>query len=149
MVLSVMGPVSLAGAMAGGFLSDRFPNRLLLLAGQAILGIGVLLAMLMDQTWQALIYGGVIGFSSGSVITVAAVIWPNYYGRKHLGSIRGAATMAIVAGAALGPLPFALTFDLTGSYTSVLVIFMVFPALSMVAALFAFPPKRRALPVSS
>jgi MFS family permease len=148
-VLSVMGPVSLAGAMAGGFLSDRFPNRLLLLAGQAILGVGVLLAILMDQTWQALIYGGVIGFSSGSVITVAAVIWPNYYGRKHLGSIRGAATMAMVAGAALGPLPFALTFDLTGSYTSVLVIFMVFPALSMVAALFAFPPKRRALPLSS
>lgn len=148
-VLSVMGPVSLAGAMAGGFMSDRFPNRLLLLAGQAILGIGMLLAMVMTETWQALIYGGVIGFSSGSVITVAAVIWPNYYGRKHLGSIRGAATMAMVAGAALGPLPFALTFDLTGSYTSVLVIFMVFPALSMVAALFAFPPKRRALPVSS
>ncbi len=148
-VLSVMGPVSLAGAMAGGFMSDRFPNRLLLLAGQAILGIGMLLAMVMTETWQALIYGGVIGFSSGSVITVAAVIWPNYYGRKHLGSIRGAATMTMVAGAALGPLPFALTFDLTGSYTSVLVIFMVFPALSMVAALFAFPPKRRALPVSS
>ena len=147
-VLSVMGPVSLAGAMAGGFLSDRFPNRLLLLAGQAILGIGMLLAMVMTETWQALIYGSVIGFSSGSVITVAAVIWPNYYGRKHLGSIRGAATMAMVAGAALGPLPFALTFDLTGSYTSVLVIFMAFPALSMLAALFAVPPKRRTSPAS-
>jgi len=147
-VLSVMGPVSLAGAMVGGFLSDHFPNRMLLLAGQAILGVGVLLAMAMTETWQALIYGGVIGFSSGSVITVAAVIWPNYYGRKHLGSIRGAATMAMVAGAALGPLPFALTFDLTGSYTSTLLIFMAFPALSMGAALCAIPPKRRALPIS-
>lgn len=148
-VLSVMGPVSLAGAMAGGFLSDHFPNRLLLLAGQAILGIGMLLAMVMTETWQALIYGGVIGFSSGSVITVAAVIWPNYFGRKHLGSIRGAATMAMVAGAALGPLPFALTFDLTESYRSVLVIFMVFPAVSVVAALFAVPPKRKTPPISS
>jgi MFS family permease len=142
-VLSVMGPVSFAGTLIGGFLSDRFPNRLLLVVGQAVLGVGVLLAMVMTETWQALIYGGVIGFSSGGVITVAAVIWPNYYGRKHLGSIRGAAAMAMVAGAALGPLPFALTFDLTGSYTSVLAIFMVFPALSVVAALFAFPPKHR------
>jgi MFS family permease len=148
-VLSVMGPVSLAGAMAGGFLSDRFPNRLLLLGGQAILGVGMLLALVMTETWQALIYGGIIGFSSGSVITVAAVIWPNYFGRKHLGSIRGAATMAMVAGAALGPLPFALTFDLTESYRSVVVIFMVFPALSVVAALFATPPKRKTPPISS
>lgn len=142
-VLSVMGPVSLAGALSGGFLSDRFPNRLLLLAGQAILGVGIVLAITMTEPWQAVIYGAVIGFSSGSVFTVAAVIWPNYYGRKHLGSIRGAAAVAMVAGAALGPLPFALTFDITGSYTSVLVIFLVFPALSVVAALFAVPPEHR------
>jgi len=142
-VLSVMGPVSLAGTMIGGFLSDRIPNRLLLVAGQIILGLGIILAIVMTETWQAVIYGGVVGFSSGGVITVAAVIWPNYYGRKHLGSIRGAAAMAMVAGAALGPLPFALTFGLTGSYASTLAIFMAFPALSLVAAMFALPPRRR------
>jgi sugar phosphate permease len=141
-VLSVMGPISLAGTMIGGLLSDRFPNRLLIAAGQGLVAVGMVVAMTMSATWQAMIYGGVLGFSSGAVITVAAVIWPNYYGRKHLGSIRGVAAMAMVAGAALGPLPFALTFDITGSYPSVLAIFLAFPALSMVAALFAFPPKR-------
>ena len=141
-VLSVMGPVSLAGTLLGGFLSDRFPNRILLVIGQGILAVAVLLAIVMTETWQALVYGGIVGLSSGGVITVSAVIWPNYYGRKHLGSIRGVATMAMVAGAALGPLPFALAFDITGSYTSVLIIFLAFPALSLIAGLFAFPPKR-------
>ena len=35
-----------------------------------------------------------------------AVIWPNYYGRQHPGSIRGVTTAGMVVFAALGPLPF-------------------------------------------
>ena len=44
------------------------------------------------------------------------VIWPNYFGRKHLGSIRGAATVFMVIGSALGPLPFGLVYDITGKF---------------------------------
>ncbi len=142
-VLAVMGPVSLAGTMAGGFLADRVPNRYLLLAGQALLVVGTLLVMTMSTAWQAFVYGAVVGFASGGLITVSAVIWPAYYGRRHLGSIRGAATTSMVAGAALGPLPFAFAFEAFGSYTAVLTLFIVFPVVSVAAAYFARPPVRR------
>jgi len=142
-VLSVMGPMSLGGAFAGGFLADRYPNRFLLLAGQALIVVGALLALTMSSTWQAFAYGAVIGFASGGLITVNAVVWPNYFGRRHLGKIRGAAIAASVGGAALGPLPFAVAFDLLESYSTVLALFMVFPAVSMIAAILAEPPRLR------
>jgi MFS family permease len=142
-VLSVMGPMSLGGAFAGGFLADRYPNRFLLLVGQALIVVGAAFALTMSTTWQAFAYGAVIGFASGGLITVNAVVWPNYFGRRHLGKIRGAAIAATVGGAALGPLPFAIAFDILGSYTSVLALFTAFPAVSMVAAILAKPPHRR------
>ena len=142
-VLAVMGPVSLGGTMVGGFLADRVPNRYLLLAGQAMLVVSTLLILVMTELWQAFVYGAVVGFASGGLITISAVIWPAYYGRRHLGSIRGAATTSMVAGAALGPLPFAFAFEVLGSYTSVLTVFLVFPVVSVAAAYFARPPQQR------
>jgi nitrate/nitrite transporter NarK len=49
----------------------------------------------------------------------------------------------MVAGAALGPLPFAFAFEVLGSYTSVLTVFLVFPVVSVAAAYFARPPQQR------
>lgn len=141
-VLSVMGPMSLAGVFAGGFLADRYPNRFLLLAGQALIVVGAAMAMTMTTTWQAFVYGAMIGFASGGLITVNSVVWPNYFGRRHLGKIRGAAIAATVGGAALGPLPFAIVFDWLGSYAPVLAVFMALPTMSMVAAVLARPPDR-------
>ena len=76
-------------------------------------------------------------------MTVNSVIWPNYYGRASLGTIRGIGTTSSVAFAALGPLPFAYLFELTNTYTVALVIFLVLPITAILAALFALPPNKR------
>lgn len=68
------------------------------------------------------------------------VIWPNYYGRQYLGSIRGAATVFMVLGSALGPLPFGIGFDLTGGYTHVIVIMMIYTLICAVLSLFINKP---------
>ena len=81
-----------------------------------------------------------MGLNWGLVMNAVVTIWPNYYGRRYLGSIRGAATTMMVAAAALGPLPFALGFDLTGSYSTVLGIALVLPAACGVMAYAARPP---------
>ena len=102
----------------------------------------MVLVMFLTTSWQALLYGATIGFAGGMSITVSAVIWPNYYGRRSIGSIRGAATTMMVAAAALGPLPLSLGFDLAGSYPPVLGIALVLPAASGVMAYAARPPVR-------
>ena len=104
-VLSVLAPSSLAGTFIAGFLSDRIPNRYLLAGGQAIMALAMLLTLVIAHPWQAFAYGGALGLSSGILNTTNAVIWPNYYGRTHLGTIRGAVTTSMVAFAALAARP--------------------------------------------
>ena len=139
-VLSVMGPASFGGVMVAGLLADRYPNRYLLAIGQLLLMSAMLLVMVLTTAWPAFVYGAVIGFAGGFTMTLSAVIWPNYYGRRFIGSIRGVATTMMVGAAALGPLPLSLGFDLTGSYSTVLGIALVLPAACGVMAYPARPP---------
>ena len=105
-VLSVSAPMSLAGTFAAGYLADKLPNRFLLAASQGILTVNMLWIFAIAEPWQALVYGGMLGLGGGFSMTTNAVIWPNYYGRRHLGSIRGIVSTCMVGFAALGPLPF-------------------------------------------
>ncbi|MFC1933435.1 MFS transporter [Chloroflexota bacterium] len=139
-VFGIIAPMQILGNFVAGFLADRFSNRRLLAIGQGFLGISMLWTFLISSTWQAFFYGALMGVSNGFIMTVYTVIWPNYYGRLHLGSIRGVATAAMVAFAALGPLPFGWIFDLTGSYSLAILIFLVLPVTCAVAAFLARPP---------
>ena len=141
-VLSVLALTALAGTFAAGFLSDRYPNRFILVGGQSILAMAMLSTFTITGSWQAFLYGGMLGLSQGITLTINAVIFPNYYGRAHLGSIRGVATTSQVAFAALGPLPFGLLFDLTNSYTLAVLVFLMLPVTCIAASLLASPPRK-------
>jgi len=142
-VFSIIGPSQLLGTFIAGFMADRFPNRYLLVAGQVLLGMAMLWIFLIASSWQAFIYGAILGLSMGFIMNIAAVIWPNYYGRLHLGSIRGVSMASTVAFAALGPLPFGLVYDITGDYSLAILVLLALPVSCAVAALLALPPKKR------
>ena len=139
--LSVIAPGALLGTFLAGFLCDRFPNRFILVGGQLILVFAMLLILVMAHPWQVILYGGSLGLSGGIMMTTSAVIWPNYYGRENLGSIRGVGTSGMVAAAALGPLPFGFLFDVANSYTFAVLIFLALPAACIIAAFMATPPQ--------
>ena len=141
-VLSVMAPMSLGGTFLAGFLSDKIPNRYIIAGGQVTLALSVLLILVISQPWQAFVYIGLLGLTSGTLMTANVVVWPNYYGRAHLGTIRGAVTTSMVAFAALGPLPFGYLFDLTNSYTTAVFAFLPLTVACAVAALLALPPRK-------
>ncbi|MBA7676157.1 L-lactate transporter [subsurface metagenome] len=142
-VFSVIGPSQVLGTFIAGFMADRFPNRYLLVVGQVLLGMAMLWTFLITSSWQAFTYGAILGLSMGFIMNVAAVIWPNYYGRLHLGSIRGVSMASTVVFAALGPLPFGLVYDITGDYSLAILVLLALPVLCAVASLLAHPPKKR------
>ena len=144
-VLSVMAPMSLAGTFAAGYLTDKLPNRFLVAASQGILTLNMLWVFALSEPWQALVFGGMLGLGGGFSMTTNAVIWPNYYGRRHLGSIRGVVSTCMVGFAALGPLPFGLLFDLTDSYSTAILVFLAMPTACATAALLARPPQKQAV----
>jgi MFS family permease len=141
-VFGIIGPSQLLGTFIAGFMADRFPNRYLLVAGQVLLGMAMLWTFLITSAWQAFTYGAILGLSMGFIMNVTAVIWPNYYGRLHLGSVRGVSMAGMVAFAALGPLPFGLVYDITGDYSLAILVLLALPVSCAVAALLALPPKK-------
>ena len=76
-------------------------------------------------------------------MTTNNVIWANYFGRAHLGSIRGLATTAMVTSSAIGPLPFGVLSDLMGSHEIALLALVILPGVSVIASLCAVPPVRK------
>ena len=135
-----LAPMVLVGNVIAGFLSDRYPNRYLLAAGQMLIAVPMLWSFFISSRWHALVYGGMLGVGGGFFMTVSMVIWPNYFGRRQSGSIRGVATSAMVGFAALGPLPFAFLYDLSGDYLVPMLVFLTLPIICTVAALAAVPP---------
>lgn len=91
------------GNLASGRLVDRFSARrmvpFILLPLAAAL---VFLAIFDDALWAAVIMG-LIGLSSGANNPVISSLWAEFYGTRHLGSIRSVAAVMMVFGSALGP----------------------------------------------
>jgi MFS transporter, OFA family, oxalate/formate antiporter len=138
-------PISATGAIVGlssGVLVDRIPARFLLLAALIGQAASLIMAPNLVTASSALAYGIIIGTTSGLQRTVSSVVWPTYFGRKHLGAITGVASFVGIAGSALGPMPMGIARDLLGSYAVALPAAAVLPLALGVAALFARRPTR-------
>ena len=59
------------------------------------------------------------GFSMAMFGVNQAVVWPRFFGLRHLGEIAGFAAACMVAGSALGPYAFSLAVDISGSFHAV------------------------------
>src|SRR5699024_8565003 len=106
-----------------------------------------LLLMLLITTnfWMAVLFGIVWGIANGLERISLNVIWPNYFGRKYIGSINGVGATMMVIGSSLAPLPFGVGYDLFQSYTPVLIATLLFPVLGVVFSLIAKKPDKSQL----
>ena len=138
--LSVMAIFVSLGTVVSGYLNDHFPNRLVLAGAQLILISAMLVTFIISSPGMAFTYAALLGISNGFGMTTTTVIWPNYFGRKHLGKIRGMATMSTMAFAALGPLPFSALHDITESFNFAIAVFVALPSLCAILALLASKP---------
>jgi len=141
-VFGIMAPTAIAGQFIAGYLANRFQVRYLIAIGQGGLVLAMIVLLNTSQLWHAYAYGVVLGLNQGFLMNMNQVVWPAYFGRKHLGSIKGVANFGMMASAALGPLPLALSIDQTGSYTIGLYAYMALPPLCGLAAILAGRPGR-------
>ena len=139
-VVAVWSGFATVGTLVTGFYLDRYDSRLIL-AGQLGLAGGAYLILLgLNSIFPLILWAATYGFIQGGMITTQLVIFANYYGRHHLGSIRGATTTAFALGNAVSATGSALVFDITGSYLSVFWAFAGINVIGMVAALSARKP---------
>ncbi len=141
----VVGVASATSVFVVGWLLDHVSPRWLLAVAMSFLAGTMLLAMSMTRLWHVVMYGVLMGATSGFFRAIDSVVWAKYYGRRHLGAVRGAALMGVVIGTALGPYPLGLSRDVLGSYSPALTALLVLPLSIAVAALLVSRPRKRAL----
>ena len=135
---SVFIPIAITGAstqLISGVLTDRVPIRFMLGVTLAM-GAAVMVWMpRIDTVEQAIALGVFMGVQNGIEMIIGSVVWAQFFGRRHMGSIAGLGTTLCVAASALGPMPFGIARDLLGNYTAVLTWFALLPLLLSVAVL--------------
>ena len=142
---AVFVPVAVTTALVNwgsGLLVDRVPVRVLLAIGLFFQALSLLMARSLSGITLVLIFGIVLGISSGLIRILGSVVWAMYFGRHHLGSITGFTTMITITGSAMGPMPLGIGRDLMGSYNLALIISAVIPLLLGILGLFIDDPAR-------
>ena len=141
-VLTVFAGSLAVMQLLGGILADRVPAAYLLFTGMAGLALAILLLFLADAAPLAWGAGAMLGVSQGVFFGATHPLWARYFGRRHLGKIRGALMTMIVGSSSLGPLFAGLIRDWQGSFDLALVVFALAPLLIALLSLLVAPPPR-------
>ena len=116
------GLTSAFANLATGALITRVAPRYLLSVMLLALGGSLVFAGYLSGPLAIVPYGLLLGLRVGMFSSLQGNVFAYYFGRRHLGSIKGWVATALVVGSALGPLLFALGYDLLGSYTLTVVL---------------------------
>ena len=142
---SVYVPIAVTTALVnvvGGYLIDRIAARYLLATSLFLQAVCLWMVQYVTGVEVAFMYGMVLGATSGLSRIVGSVVWADYFGRRHLGSITGLATPIGVAGTAFGPLLFGVGRDVMGTYNTVLLVSAMLPLVLGIAALLLRKPQK-------
>jgi MFS family permease len=116
--------IALIGQLACGWLTLRWSMQRLLGVALFIYAVAIGTLPLLTTHAQLWVFAILIGLAGGMITVIFFAVWRRAFGAAHLGRIQGAAQMLTVLASAIGPLIFAQSAALTGSY---------FPALWILA----------------
>jgi MFS family permease len=139
--LVVTALTALAGNFGGGWLAMRMSLPTLLSISLFVLALGLAALPHVTTIVHVMLWATAMGLGGGLVMVLFFSVWPRVYGRKHLGSIQGAAQAMTVLASAVGPLLLAWCVDLTGSYAAVFNILAAVIAATAFSALITPLPR--------
>ncbi|RLT40416.1 MAG: MFS transporter [Chloroflexi bacterium] len=140
---------SLAGipsSLVAGYLTERIHVRHILTVTSLGFGLSVVMLIYTQSTFMAYAYGISLGIFSGMMFTVTLVIYADYFGRDHLGSIRGIVSPIQQITNASGPLVASIAYDSTGNYNAILWTFAILTTVTAFCWMQATQPVRPTTP---
>jgi MFS family permease len=142
-VLSIIASTQLGSTLIWGFLSERMPIRYSSMLMFLIQATGLALAIATSEV--AFLYLGFLlyGIGLGGGWVLQELVWANYFGRLSLGMVRGLGILVTHAFGAAGAPFFGYVHDVTGSYDSSFVAFVISLAFSALLSLAARAPRKK------
>lgn len=131
----------IAASLFWTLLARRVAVRFLLALAALVVGGGAIGTIASASLPTALASAAAVGFGVGGLHLLVRLAWADYYGREHLGSIRGLTLSAQIGGQALGPVLAGFLFDTTGSYQAPFLVFASAVWAGGLLVLAAVPPK--------
>jgi MFS family permease len=145
---ALVPPAFMAFAMGGvvatygtGLALERIPSRLGVSLSMALTVVAFACMLLpLPALAGALLYGGALGLSAGTIAAANSIVWPDYFGIDALGAIKGVVSAVRNGATALGPPLAAVLMSAEGSFALPLVVFGSLAAAAGIAALLLSPP---------
>ncbi|MCH7735787.1 MAG: MFS transporter [Chloroflexi bacterium] len=128
------------GGLFWSVLARRVPLRVLLSAAAVTMSVGAIGTGFSTSLSLGIPMAFLLGAGVGGIHLLLRLTWADYYGRLHLGTIRGLTLPAQIGGQALGPIIAGFMFDSTGGYETPFTIFGILVAFAAVIVLTATPP---------
>jgi sugar phosphate permease len=140
--VSVYGFAAVGGRFVWGFILGRTGLLRALVVWAMLYGISIV-AYALPASMLA-IYGSTIflGIAVAGSLQFRAQAYPDFFGRRIVGTLTGYASAVGTVAAALAPIMVAWAFDLTGSYIEVFVAFGLCCIVAGVGFMFAKPVRR-------
>ena len=149
---AIMASVFALAQVPGGLLwsatTRRIPVRFVLAISGICVALGTMGTALSGTLAWGILSAAVIGSGVGGLHLLLRLAWADYYGRQHLGTIRGITLPVQLGGQAVGPVAAGFVFDATGSYQMVFLFFAGVVALGSVLVLAASPPSSADRPMT-
>jgi MFS family permease len=142
LAISVDAIAATASTFLMGGLVTRFPAHYVGAVGFLLLSGAVYLTIIASNPALMFLSMAVFGFGAGGMILLQNFLWADYFGRAHVGAIRGAGMPIMMLFSAAGPPVAGYVQDFTGSYNP---IWWAGAALMFAGAiiLLVTPPPRR------
>lgn len=141
-VLSLLAIVSFPTTFIAGYLLDRIQMHHAAALISFLQFAALTMLLFSTSIYTAIAFAIIQGTAMGLQSINGGLVWPDYYGMKHLGSIRGLVMTAAVIGSAIGPIPFGIAFDTFGTYKEAIIIMMLFPIIGIFLAFISPKPKK-------
>ena len=143
LAIALNGGANLCSKFVWGFFLQRLHVRYLCATSLSACAAGVGLMLVAAQSGSlGLMFAAFLcwGFGFGGTIPLSEFIWAKYFGRVHIGAVRGASVPYITIFQALGPIFGGLYFDFFGSYVGVFAVFIAAHLIGAVAILASREP---------
>jgi MFS family permease len=140
--LSMYGIFSLAMRFIWGTVADRFSVRVAIIFQSLLTSVGALLLMQVSGLLSLYVIMAFQGMTLSGYPPLQILVWPEFFGRMHIGSIVGVTQFFSTIVAAAGPILVGVLYDQTGSHVTSLWLLVVTWAGSVAVMLIVKPAHR-------
>ncbi len=124
LIVTMWSTIGLIGTLGGGFIAERIPIKYMAAFVYAVLAMGMLVLANVHSMQMGLVFVVVHGIVWGAWNNLQIQLFADYYGRKHIGSLRGVCAPVSTVVGSIAPITLASMYDWKHSYTLILTIFM-------------------------